>query len=308
MPQRLSLVLPALAGFMLMSAAARAADDAPVVAATVKPLQSLVAGVMAGVGKPTLVISGTTRPGEYVPAAGDVERLKGARLVFWIGPMLERGLAKPFSAISSATEVVAVSQGPGIVLRPVRSGVWAPEDDAGGGASTTDGHLWLDPRNAHAIVALVAARLGAADPSHGARYTGNAAKLHARLDALDATLREKLAPIASWRFLVFRDDYQYLEQRYRLSAAGPILGSSGAPPGPQRLEALRHQIRLSRVRCVFGEPDAPEPLLDAITDGLDVRSGSLDPDGTALKPSPQLYFELMTGLSSSLRKCLLGWD
>ncbi len=301
----------ALIGALLMSPAAQAAGDAaPTIAVTVRPLHSLVAAVMAGVGKPDLVISGTAPVRDYAPAAGEIERLAAARLVFWVGPMLERTLDRPLAMIRGATEVVAVSEGAGIVLRPARSGGgWNLEDDASAGSgaiSETDGDLWLDPRNARAIVATVTARLGAADPGHAGRYTSNAAKLYARLDALDASLQQQLAPVASARFLVYRDNYQYLEQRYRLSAAGAVLGAGGRPPGPLRMEAVRHQIKLSHARCVFGEPDAPEPLLDAVTDGLGVHTGTLDPEGLALKPGPDLYFDLMNALLGSLRKCLVG--
>jgi zinc transport system substrate-binding protein len=310
---RISRLLPlALAGALLASAEARAADAPPVVAVTVKPLHSLVAGVMAGIGKPDLVVDGTALPRDYVPSAGDTERLAKARLVFWVGPMLERNFVRPLARISGGTEVVAVSEGPGVVLRPPRTaGVWGLEDDATAGTgdvSAMDGHLWLDPQNARAMVAVVTARLGAADRAHAGRYTANAAKLYARLDELDAALQHKLAPLASLRFVVYRDDYQYLEQRYRLSAAGAILGSAGQPPGPRRLEALRHQIQLSHPRCVFGEPDSPEAVVDAVSDGLGLRTGSLDPDGVALKPGPDLYFDLMTALAGSLRMCLLGWS
>ena len=313
MPRTFALLPLALAGALLTGAAARAAGDAsPSVAVTIKPLHSLVAAVMAGIGKPDLMIPGTALPREYVPVAGEAERFAKARLVFWIGPMLERNLVRPLAAISGGTEVVAVSEAPGVILRPTRTGgVWGLEDDTPAGSgdvSEIDGHLWLDPHNARAAVGVIAARLGAADPAHAARYTGNAAKLHARIDALDALLQQRLAPIASWRFLVYRDDFQYLEQHYRLSAAGAILGGSGQPPGPRRMEALRHQIRLSHARCVFGEPDSPESLVDAVTDGLNVHTGSLDPEGIALKPGPDLYFDLMTALAGSLRKCLLGWD
>jgi zinc transport system substrate-binding protein len=300
----------ALASALLSSASAQAAGEAPPVAATVRPLHSLVAAVMAGIGKPDLVISGNTPARDYVPAAGEVERLAKARLVFWIGPMLERNLRLPLASVAGATEVVAVSTGAGIVLRPARTGgAWDLDDDAPVGSGTvseTDGDLWLDPRNARAIVATVTARLGAADPAHAGRYTSNAAKLYQRLDALDASFQQQLEPVAGWHFLVYRDNYQYLEQRYRLSAAGAVLGAGGAPPGPIRMEALRHQIKLSHARCVFGEPDSPEPLLDAVTDGLGVSTGVLDPEGVALKPGPDLYFDLMNGLLGSLRKCLVG--
>jgi zinc transport system substrate-binding protein len=309
----MSRILPwlALVSALLPGMAAQAAGDVALpVTVTVKPLHSLVAAVMVGIGKPDLLISGTAPARDYVPATGSTDRLAKARLVFWIGPMLERNLVRPLASIAGATEVVAVSGGSGIVLRPTRlGGIWNLEDDAPVGSGTvseTDGDLWLDPRNARAIVATVTARLAAADPAHAGHYTANAAKLYARLDALDASFQQQLLPVASWRFLVYRDNYQYFEQRYRISAAGAVLSAAGTPPGPIRMDAVRHQIKLSHARCVFGEPDSPEQLLDAVTDGLGVRTGALDPEGTALKPGPDLYFDLMSGLVASLRKCLLG--
>jgi zinc transport system substrate-binding protein len=302
----------AIAGVCLASPVSRAAgDEPPAVAVTVKPLHSLVAGVMVGIGKPDLVIPGAALPRDYLPTPGDTQRLVQARLVFWIGPMLERNFVRPLARIGGGgTEVVAVSEGAGVVLRPVRSsGSWSLDDDTPAGTSDVaamDGHLWLDPQNARAMVAMVTARLGAADPAHAGRYTANAAKLYMRIEALDAALQRKLAPLVALRFVVYRDNYQYFEQRYRLLAAGAILGPAGQPPGSRRLEALRHQLRLSHARCVFGEPDSPETVVDALTDGLGVRTGSLDPDGVALKPGPDLYFDLMTALAGSLGTCLLG--
>jgi zinc transport system substrate-binding protein len=301
----------AVAIALLASGGAHAADDAvPAVAVTVRPLHSLVAAVMAGIGKPDLVIVGTATARDYKLPAGGAERLGRARLVFWIGPMLERNLAQPLTLMAGATEVVAISAEAGIVLHPARTGgAWTLEDDVAigsGEVSETDGDLWLEPRNARAIVGLVSARLGAVDPAHAGRYTGNAAKLYARIDALDATLQHRLAAVASWRFLVYRDSYQYFERHFRLAAMGAVLGATGASPGPIRMEAVRHQIKLSRARCVFGEPDTRETLLDAVTDGLGVRTGTLDPEGIALKPGPDLYFDLMNGLADSLVKCLQG--
>ncbi len=96
-------------------------------------------------------------------------------------------------------------------------------------------------------------RRGSAPPTpRMARATpANAAKLYARLDALDNMLRQKLAGVTNWRFLVYRDDYQYLERRYQLSAAGAVLGATGAaarpapPRGPSPSDpALPRPLRL----------------------------------------------------------------
>jgi zinc transport system substrate-binding protein len=38
--------------------------------------------------------------------------------------------------------------------------------------------------------------------------------------------------------------------------------------------------------------------------GTGARTGVLDPEGAALAPGPELYFQLMNGLAESLVHCL----
>ena len=76
------------------------------VVASVKPLHSLVSGVMKGVGKPDLIVKGSASPHTYSLKPSQAKQLEDADLVFWMGHELESFLEKPLEAIASNARVI----------------------------------------------------------------------------------------------------------------------------------------------------------------------------------------------------------
>jgi zinc transport system substrate-binding protein len=296
----------AFAALLALCARDPAGAAVPKVVASIKPIHSLVAGVMEGVAEPDLIVTGGASPHTYTLKPSDAKRLERADLVFWIGPILDGFLAKPLAALGRPGVAVELDRAPGVTLLPARAGgAWeADEDHAAHSALEQDGHLWLDPDNAKAIVRLAAARLSALDRANAARYAENAAALERRLDALDATLQQRLAPLAGRRFVVFHDAYQYFERRYGLAAIGSITVSPENPPSAGRVQAIRDKVRTLGARCVFREPQFEPRLVDVVIAGTPARTGVLDPEGALLPRGPGLYFALLNGLADNLVRCL----
>jgi zinc transport system substrate-binding protein len=128
--------------------------------------------------------------------------------------------------------------------------------------------------------------------------------LERRLDVLDAGLRQRLAAVKGVPFVVFHDAYHYLEHRYGLAAIGSITVSPENRPGARRLQEIRGKIVALGARCVFSEPQFEPRLVTTVIAGTGARTGVLDPEGAALAPGPELYFQLMNGLAESLVHCL----
>jgi zinc transport system substrate-binding protein len=300
----------ALAVFLAMMAPGARAGSAPNVVVSIKPVHSLVAAVMAGVGEPGLIVAGGTSPHLYTLRPSDAERLQAADLVFWIGPIFDGFLAQPLSALAGKADVVELDRAPELALLPARQGgAWDVDAEAHshGAASSPleqDGHLWLDPDNARAIVHIAAARLSAHDSANAARYAANAAALERRLDALDGALRERLVPMRGVPFVVFHDAYQYFERRYGLDAIGSITVDPERPPGARRLQEIRAKVKALGARCVFSEPQFEPRLIQTVIAGTRANTAVLDPEGTALRRGPDLYFTLMGGLGEGLASCL----
>ena len=92
------------------------------VVASVKPVHSLVSGVMEGVGKPDLIVEGAASPHTYSLKPSQAKQLEEADLVFWMGHELESFLEKPLEAITSKAKVIELIDSPGLKKLDMREG------------------------------------------------------------------------------------------------------------------------------------------------------------------------------------------
>lgn len=286
---------------------------APQVVASIQPLHSLAASVMKGVGEPALLVGGAASEHTYALKPSDARLLKDAALVVLVDTSHETFLAKPLKGRDKA--MLAMADLPGATILEVREGgVWeshghkehkhAKHDHGHEHGERMDGHVWLDPANAKLLVGALAQRLGALDPANAATYAANAAVTTTRLDEMDARLRARLAPMAGKPYVVFHDAYQYFEARYGLSPAGAITIDPDRPVAPKRLAALRDRLRQAGATCVFREPQFPAPVVETLAQSANAAIGVLDPQGAALPPGPDQYFQLMDGMAEALVGCL----
>jgi zinc transport system substrate-binding protein len=329
LPNAARSLLPALAlGLALLGIAAggEAARAQPRVVASIKPLHALVAGVMAGVGQPALLVRGATSPHAYSLRPSDARLLNEAQVVFWVGEALETFLKRPLERLGPEARVVPLLEAEGVALLPTREGgAWEAEAHAeperrepggahddppahhGHGPGPTDevnAHIWLAPANARAMVQAIVRTLSAADPAQAGRYRANGEAMQRRIDALDAALRARLAPVAARPYVVFHDAYAYLEEAYGLRAVGAITVSPERPPGARRVSELRQRLRELGAVCVFAEPQFQPRLVETLVEGTGARAGTLDPLGADLPAGPEQYFQLMERLADALVACL----
>ena len=295
--------------------AAGPAAAAPEVVASIKPVHSLVAGVMRGLGTPVLLIGGVGSPHGYSLRPSEARALSEAELVFWIGGGLEASLAKPLTALAGdRARVIALAEAEGVRLLQARAGgPWeVPEEAHDHGTDTgvhdagkqADFHIWLDPLNAIAIVRAAATALARADPKNAAVYRRNGTDTIKEIEALDREIAGTLAPVRERPYVVFHDAYQYLEKRYHLNAVGAVAASPERPPGARRLSEIRAKIAALGAVCVFTEPQFRPALVDTVVAGSAAQSAVLDPLGAGLAAGPGAYFALMRGLADSLVGCL----
>ncbi|MHA1600967.1 MAG: zinc ABC transporter substrate-binding protein [Alphaproteobacteria bacterium] len=283
------------------------AAEGPRVVVSIPPLHSLIAGVMAGVGEPVLLIEGAASPHAYALRPSAARALAEADAVFWVGPDLETFLPKPLKSLAGASRVVTVLDEPGIAVLPVRvGGDWEEADDHIGEEpdaehGTRDPHVWLDPRNAQRIVAIAGATLSEIDPANAAAYRGNAARLQSELTQLERELAAKLAPVRGVPFIVFHDAYHYFEARFELTTVGAFALSPGMAPGARRVAELRARLVETGAVCVFVEPQFEPAVVKAAVASTGARIAVLDPLGAGLT-----YSQLMHALAGSLLACLGG--
>lgn len=313
-----------LAPTMLL-ATGTAHAEVPNVVVSIKPIHSLVASIMQGISEPALIVEGAASPHTYSMKPSNALALEKANVVFWVGHGLEAFLEKPLESLSSGAKIVELDDAPGLEKLKFREGgAFEAHDDgdeheaaaeeAEGHAHEEAGHhhdegefdmhLWLDPANAKAMAAEIEKTLAAADPANAATYKTNLDALNTRLDALDTKLVETVAPIKDKPFIVFHDAYQYFEHRYHVKVAGSITVSPETLPGAARLKQIHAKIVELGATCVFAEPQFEPKLVNVVLEGTSAKSGTLDPEAATLEAGPDLYFQLMDGIGTSLKTCL----
>lgn len=326
---------------LLVAGVGAARAEAPDVVVSIKPIHSLVAAIMQGVGEPGLIVEGAASPHTYSLKPSNAAALQNADVVFWVGHGLEAFLEKPLESLGGKATVVELDDAPGLEKLPFREG--GPfeahthegeghdhekeghdhgkdahahgeeaHDHAHGEEAGHEGHehgefdmhLWLSPQNARAIAAEAAKVLAEKDPANAETYRKNLAGLEERLDALDKEVAETVAPVKDKPFIVFHDAYQYFEHHYGMHAAGSITVSPETLPGAERLTQIRDKVKTLGATCVFAEPQFEPKLVNVVIEGTPAKSGVLDPEAATLEPGPDLYFTLMKSIATSLRDCL----
>jgi zinc transport system substrate-binding protein len=304
----------ATAAGLALSSHGLAASEIDVVV-SIKPLHALVAGVMAGVASPKLLVDGAASPHTYALKPSDARLLHKADLFFRMSAAVEPFTARIVRSLPDSVGVVTLLDAPGLKLLALRTGITfeLAEGQENHGAhmhaaersrDAVDGHAWLDPDNAKAMVEHIRRALSARDPTHTAAFGRNARALQGELDALKAELHRRLEPVAGRPYIVFHDALQYFEQRFGLKVVGAIAISPEIPPSAKRLTELRRRVRALGAMCVFAEPQFDTRLVETVVEGTDARTGTLDPEGGRLAPGRDHYFMLMRRLAEDLRGCL----
>ena len=300
------LVTATLLSGMLPGIPAGAAEP-PQVVASIKPVQSLAAGVMADIGAPDLLIRGYGSPHGYQMRPSEARALAAADVVLWIGEPLETFMAGPIRNLSANARVVSLLHADGMDLHPDRaSGLWAGEHDHAEDRGATDPHIWLAPGNAKAMVDAIVAALGEVDPGRAERYVDNGAAVKTRIDGLDAHIRAVFFDVVDVPFIVFHDALHYFEHAFGLNAVGAATLDPDRQPGAGSVRALKRRLTDGDVRCFLVEPQFTPVLAETLAAGTPVASAVVDPIGADLPPGPDAYFEMMRANAGNLARCLGG--
>lgn len=167
-----------------------------------------------------------------------------------------------------------------------------------------DPHAWLDPDNAKAWADLIAATLAKADPANAAAYVANAAAAKARLDVQAQAIAARLNAVRGKQFIVFHDAYQYFEHRFDMPSSGALSLSDARKPSPARITEIRDHVAANDITCVFAEPQFNAGIVNAVSDGADIKSGVMDPLGSANAPGADFYSALIDDLAAAVVDCL----
>ena len=193
------------------------------VVTSIKPIHSLAAYVMDGVGKPNVIVDGYNSPHGFSLKPSHAKMIENADLIIWVGEDLEAFLEKPLDSIAKKATKVELMDLKGIKKLKFREkNIFEGHDDHGhkeddhdDHAKKEDGHddhdhdkdehkedghddhgheghahgefdphIWLDPLNAKKILKEMAKHLIENDQANESIYKENLKKANKDLDKL----------------------------------------------------------------------------------------------------------------------------
>ncbi|MEX3238877.1 zinc ABC transporter substrate-binding protein ZnuA [Serratia quinivorans] len=308
-----------LASALMMAGPLSSASAA--VVTSIRPVGFIAAAIADGVTPTEVLLPDGASPHDFALRPSDIQRLRAADLVVWVGPDMEAFLAKPLISIS-ANRQVAISE-----LSGVKPLLMKGEDDDHdhehdhdhaadahnhAGSDEGDGHhhgeynmhVWLSPEVAKVTAIAIHDRLLELMPQNKDKLDANLRQFENLLTQTDKNVGNMLKPVQGKGYYVFHDAYGYFEKHFGLSPLGHFTVNPEIQPGAQRLHQIRTQLVEQKAVCVFAEPQFRPAVINAVAKGTKVRSGTLDPLGTGIALGKGSYGNFLTQLSNQYVSCL----
>lgn len=284
---RFAALLLALAA-LLCGCAPRAEDGSQrTLVASFYPIYVFCENVCAGVEGVKVVSMAGPEVGclhDYQLRAGDMALLEDAWALAANGGGMERFLDKALAARPDLP-VIDASEGIELIASAHEHEHGHEHEHEGEDGEEPNAHVWLDPALAMRQVENIARGLSALDPENAALYEKNAAEYNARLAALDAELKETLAPVAGREIVTFHEAFEYFARAYGLRVAGVVEHEPGENPGTRELAETCDLVESLGLTALFVEPQYPQNAAETVARETGARVYTLDPgvsgDGAA---------------------------
>lgn len=278
----------------------------PRVMTDIAPVQSLTDMVLGDLGTAGVLLPPGASPHQFAMRPGDAAALASADVVIWVGPGLSHWLADPLATLAPDAMTLVLLETSGWAALPARDDPsFTDDDDHDTDTGGPDPHAWMDPDIAAVWLGHIAATLAMADPDNAATYAENATVAASNLRALGADIATQLAPLSDRRFILPHDGYQYLEQRFGLSAAGAVTLSDATAPGPAHIAALRDLVTAGDVVCILTDPETGAKWVDLLAENATgTKTARIDGKGGSFAPGSGNYPAMLRQMADALADCL----
>ncbi|HBK4790393.1 TPA: zinc ABC transporter substrate-binding protein ZnuA [Serratia marcescens] len=301
-----------LASALLMAGPLSSASAA--VVTSIRPLGFIASAIADGVTPTEVLLPDGASPHDFALRPSDIQRLRSADLVLWVGPDMEAFLNKALVPIS-ATRKLAISELPAVKPLLMKGEDDDDHDHAGEAHNHADDdhghhhgeynmHVWLSPEIAKVTAIAIHDRLLELMPQNKDKLDANLRQFENLLTQTDKNVGNMLTPVQGKGYFVFHDAYGYFEKHYGLSPLGHFTVNPEIQPGAQRLHQIRTQLVEQKAVCVFAEPQFRPAVINAVAKGTKVRSGTLDPLGIGIALGKDSYGKFLAQLSNQYVSCL----
>ncbi|XBS71923.1 zinc ABC transporter substrate-binding protein ZnuA [Acerihabitans sp. KWT182] len=278
---------------------------------SIKPLGFIASAIGDGVIDTDVLLPDGASPDNYALRPEDINRIRSASLVVWVGPEMETFMTQQAAALP-ATKLLTLSSTRAI--KPLLIAGGGQDDNAvvspsnAGNASHPPGryntYIWLSPEIAARAAIAIHHRLSVLWPDKQAQLDENLLFFTASLTKNDKIIATMLAPVSGKGYFVFNDAEGYFEQHYGLTPLGHLTLGSEIQPAHQALQNIRTQLVEHKALCAFAEPQVRPAIISAVSKGTDVRIGTLDPFGNGIALGKDSYNHFLFQLTNQYLSCL----
>ncbi len=265
--------LAAIVILLLAGCAAPAATPAPGAAAvsgeaaklrivtTVSPITNIAYNIAGDRAEIVGIVPEGVNSHTFEPAPSDARRLADADIIFVNGLKLEEPTLKLAEA-NAGTETEIVLLGDKTITPEEYVYDFSFPKEAG----SPNPHLWPNPFHSLKYAEIIRDTLSARDPENAGYYAANYDKFAARIDALDAAIKQTVAsiPEQNRKLLTYHDSWAYFAPLYGMTVIGAIQPSDFAEPSARELVDIIEQIKAESVPAIFGSEVFPSPVLEQI--------------------------------------------
>ena len=152
-------------------------------------------------------------------------------------------------------------------------------------------HIWMDVSNAVIMVRNLTEGLSEAMPNHREAFERNRDRYIARLESLDAELKEALSSLIRRDIVTFHEAFPYFAYAYGLNVAAVMAVEPGDALNPKEMmDLIRTEKELGNPP-LFTEPQYDSPIARTVSEETGASLYSLDPCVTGPENPPLTYYE-----------------
>jgi zinc transport system substrate-binding protein len=235
-------------------------------------------------------------PHDFEPSPADIRAIEEAHVFVYNGAGMESWVERVLSAVKNREKLIVIEMTKGLPLRKV-------EDEE----LEFDPHAWTDPILVKDMAKNIQEGLIAADSAGSSLYTDNAKAFQAKLDALDAQIREGLKACRLRDFIISHRFMDYFAARYNLTAHA-LSGLEPSEPTPQRLAELIRLGREKGIKYIFAERSDALKALEVLARELGAQILTLNTGHGLTAEEERAGKNYLTLMSENLKNLRIGLE
>ncbi|PRM47142.1 zinc ABC transporter substrate-binding protein ZnuA [Haemophilus influenzae] len=302
---------------------------------SVKPLGFIVSSIAEGVTGTQVLVPAGASPHDYNLKLSDIQKVKSADLVVWVGEDVDSFLDKPISQIERK-KVITIADLADVKPLLIQAHHEHFHEDGDHDHDhknehkhdhkhehdhdhkhdhehhdhdhheglTTNWHVWYSPAISKIVAQKVADKLTAQFPNKKALIAQNLSDFNRTLAEQSEKITAQLANVKDKGFYVFHDAYGYFNDAYGLKQTGYFTINPLVAPGAKTLAHIKEEIDEHKVNCLFAEPQFTPKVIESLAQNTKVNVGQLDPIGDKVTLGKNSYATFLQSTADSYMKCL----